>query len=189
MFHSEKSAEDIVRTISETLKGADASVSKATSVYWWKGRVENDEEFRISFDCDAEMYRSSGIAEAIAKVHNYEVPMILAIREEEEEEEEASYWKGTFETASGEEALAIATELVRARLVACAQIAGVSGSTRMIRADLKTTDGIKRDGRIQSILAKAIGKDGPPVVSWSPVAHGNAAYLRWIDDEIRMEDS
>lgn len=142
---------------------------KVISFYWWKGRVANDEEFHISFDCEENLYHSLKIAEAIANVHNYEIPMILAIDREEGEtaapsSSSPSYWKGSVKGTRK-----LATEWVQSRLVACAQL-GADGSM-----DVKTTDRAKRERRMES-----------KSIAWSPVVHGNAAYLEWVDDAVRV---
>jgi periplasmic divalent cation tolerance protein len=47
------------------------------STYWWKGRVDQEQEWACSFKTQKDLYRD--IEQAIKEVHSYEVPEIVAI--------------------------------------------------------------------------------------------------------------
>lgn len=72
--------EDAERIASVLVKGRLAACVQVsgpvTSTYWWKGRVETAEEWRCSAKTLREDY--GAVERAIAGVHPYDVPQILA---------------------------------------------------------------------------------------------------------------
>ncbi|MFH8724378.1 divalent-cation tolerance protein CutA [Streptomyces termitum] len=98
----------------------------------------------------------------------------------------------TTTTDSREAALALARGAVEARLAACAQVTGPVTSVyhwqgavetaEEWRVDLKTTTA--RYPALEAHLLAAHGYDVPELLA-VPVAAGSAAYLEWLENEVR----
>ena len=53
-------------------------VDKVNSLYWWKGKVEEDKEYLILIKTQAEKFRQ--VKRVIKEHHNYEVPELISFR-------------------------------------------------------------------------------------------------------------
>ncbi len=53
------------------------AVEKVNSLYWWKGKIENDSEGLLIIKTKRELFKK--LAEEVRKVHPYEVPEIIAL--------------------------------------------------------------------------------------------------------------
>lgn len=69
-------AQRLARTLVERKLAACAQISEIESFYRWKGRVENEPEFRVLFKTVEGRY--SEIEAAIRELHSYELPAIHA---------------------------------------------------------------------------------------------------------------
>ena len=56
---------------------ACAQIFEVESRYWWKGRIENANEYRIEFKTKFELIK--GLIERIKTLHSYEVPEIIVL--------------------------------------------------------------------------------------------------------------
>ena len=99
------------------------------------------------------------IEAAISKAHSYDVPMIVS----ELEGTSGDYWLGRCPKPDAE----VARQLVEARCAACVQLGADFA--------VKTTSTAR--GRVDALL---------PGLVWRPI-QGNAAYLRWLDEECKAE--
>ncbi|AEM39377.1 CutA1 divalent ion tolerance protein [Pyrolobus fumarii 1A] len=71
--------EEIAGKIIESRLAACANViSGVKSVYWWKGKVERDEEDLIVLKTVEE--RLDELIEFVKRVHPYEVPEVIAVK-------------------------------------------------------------------------------------------------------------
>jgi uncharacterized protein involved in tolerance to divalent cations len=142
----------------DLLGGKEVKNERIQSFYWWEGKVQNDEERRLSFSVDKPF---SDVLEQVGSAHNYDVPMIIA----DSVGEETPYWKGELTPAEGGGQLA--ESLAASRLVACAQVAPDGALA------VKTT-----------AKAKAAVDKLAPSISWTPIL-GNKPYVDWLDAETR----
>jgi len=71
-------SQEIVSTLLNKRLIACANVSsKVTSSYWWKGNIEEADEFIITAKTRLSLVRK--ITEEVKNIHSYEVPEILAL--------------------------------------------------------------------------------------------------------------
>ena len=63
--------------VEERLAACVNVVPKVTSVYWWQGRVERDDEALLIIKTRAALVPV--LTEAIKNVHPYEVPEVIAL--------------------------------------------------------------------------------------------------------------
>ena len=147
----------------EKLGDSSPFIETITSFYWWEGKVQNDEERRLSFTTEAAL---DTVLEAIGKSHNYDVPMIIAeaIGKSHSSDASSAYWKGLIAQSDD---TGLAERLAASRLVACAQVAPDGALA------VKTTS-----------KAKAAVEKLAPSVEWVPIV-GNAPYMDWLDAETR----
>lgn len=75
---SEDESNNIVSSLLNKRLIACANIgSKVTSSYWWKGKIEETDEFIIS--AKTRLSLISKISEEVKKIHSYEVPEIIAL--------------------------------------------------------------------------------------------------------------
>jgi periplasmic divalent cation tolerance protein len=73
-----KDAESIARTIVERKLAACAQVTQTVkSIYWWEGKVVNDEEMLIILKTKTQMVRN--IETLLAEIHPYEIPELIVL--------------------------------------------------------------------------------------------------------------
>lgn len=60
-----------------------------TSVYWWKGKLEQEQEWKCSFKTSKTLFPK--LAEAIKEIHPYETPEIIAVSIEDGSQEYLSW--------------------------------------------------------------------------------------------------
>lgn len=71
-------AEAIARGLLEARLAACVQiVGPLTSMYWWQGKIERAGEYQCLLKCRADRFQP--VAEAIAGLHPYEVPEIVAL--------------------------------------------------------------------------------------------------------------
>jgi uncharacterized protein involved in tolerance to divalent cations len=137
---------------------ADVKQEKVKSFYRWNGDVHADPEIRVSFSAVGDFK----IAEAaVAKVHNYDLPMIIF----EPAGEESKYWRGEIQKNGAEAAEEVAKKLISSRAAACVQVAGAQASMKTVESNKKKAEAISGSK-----------------VRWIPIG-GNSAYLDWLDKE------
>jgi periplasmic divalent cation tolerance protein len=169
-----EAAEKIASAITGSSLVPDAGSIQHVSIrafYWWEGAVQNDTEIRLQFETESTF--EDALA-AVAKDHNYDVPMIVS----ETMDESSGCWKGVL-TGSA----ALAAELAGTRLVACAQIdesCDAAGNPPEGNLVVKTVAAAK--GRIEERVGRQAGTAS--TVRWVPV-RGNQAYLDWVKEETK----
>lgn len=67
-------ADRISKTLMEKKLVAGSQISKVRSDYWWKGKIETKEEFKLEFRTRSD--KINEIVEIIKSIHDYEVPAI-----------------------------------------------------------------------------------------------------------------
>jgi periplasmic divalent cation tolerance protein len=75
--NTEKEALDIVNAILSKRLAACAQIFEIKSSYWWNGKIENSNEYRIEFKTLSKCVKK--IFERIKSLHSYEVPEIVAL--------------------------------------------------------------------------------------------------------------
>eukprot|EP00434_Breviolum_minutum_P024086 symbB.v1.2.021260.t1/scaffold1824.1/size125051/11 len=143
-----------IKEVCLRLAKTQVSIEEVKSFYWWDGKVNFDPEWRVSID-SFETAR-----EAIAKIHSYDLPMIIY---DVHFDESATHWKGIQEVQA-EEAIRLAEELVSKRLVACAQASQHSLTVKTVHS------------------CKTMVEELLPKVHWSPI-NGNDGYLKWLEEQ------
>ena len=71
-----ESAEKLANYVVEKQLAACVQISTCLSVYRWQGKIENAEEYHCTMKSRADLYPE--LEKAIRKIHNYEVPEIIA---------------------------------------------------------------------------------------------------------------
>lgn len=56
---------------------ACANIHPVSSSYWWKGKIENDDEYVLVAKSKKELFNR--IVEKIKEIHPYEVPCVVAL--------------------------------------------------------------------------------------------------------------
>jgi periplasmic divalent cation tolerance protein len=75
---SKPDAEQLASLVINGRVAACAQISgPMQSVYWWKGKVETAEEWRITFKTEQRLYTE--LEEVLSSHHPYDVPEILAV--------------------------------------------------------------------------------------------------------------
>lgn len=74
-------ARELARKMVQERLAACAQISEMESVYEWKGRLEQEREWRIVFKTTANA--STALQKALAEAHPYEVPAILTLQVDE----------------------------------------------------------------------------------------------------------
>lgn len=152
------------------------------SYYWWDGGVQDEAEVRGDINSGVPF---AELRDAIARVHPYDVPMIIAeapVELLQGSQPAARYVRGVFELV-GLMALdgtpeRVADSLVAKRLVACAQVE-TSKNPEVARLAFKTVV-CHRDEITQIVRRSA----GPRLsLDWVPI-FGNQPYLDWIDENV-----
>jgi len=78
-FSSLEEAQSVSSAIvNQRLAACSQLFGPVKSIYWWKGKVEESQEWIVSFKTTAEVYKK--LEDAIKMLHSYEVPQILAFR-------------------------------------------------------------------------------------------------------------
>ncbi|CAJ1441667.1 unnamed protein product [Effrenium voratum] len=154
-------AADKARKVAEASQAlaTEVATEEVRSYYWWEGKVNFDPEWRVAVTTTEPFAAAEA---AIAKVHSYDLPMI--IYDLPEADASHRHWKGTLKLPE-EEAVKLAETLVSQRIVACAQ-AGPSGLA------------VKTVARCKPLVEKTFGGG----VTWSPIG-GNEGYLQWLEAE------
>jgi periplasmic divalent cation tolerance protein len=101
----------------------------------------------------------------------------------------------TTTTAARADAERIATELVERRLAACAQISGPIQSTFRWQGKMENAEEwyctAKTDrghmAAIERLLAELHPYEVPELVA-TPIVAGSAAYLKWVEGELKRTD-
>merc|ERR1712232_795494 len=119
---------------------------------------KSEREIRLSFDTSAPF---ATIQQAVEKVHNYDVPMIIY----EPSEAASPYLRGELSFPSVTEAEKKAALLINVHSAACVQLLGTTAS-------IKTTR--KKQSEVDALLGSGL--------SWVSIG-GNPAYMTWFDDE------
>ncbi|NPA22180.1 MAG: divalent-cation tolerance protein CutA [Candidatus Micrarchaeota archaeon] len=71
---------ELGRKLVERKVVACASRDEVTSVYWWKGKMEEEKEYRFFLKTTEE--KKEEAIKALKELHDYEVPEILVIKAE-----------------------------------------------------------------------------------------------------------
>jgi len=71
-------AKEIARVLVRERLCACANIFKVDSVYWWKGKLEEEGEYGLILKTKEEAYTK--LEARIKKLHPYEVPMIVTYR-------------------------------------------------------------------------------------------------------------
>ncbi|MGI0045706.1 MAG: divalent cation tolerance protein CutA [Nitrosotalea sp.] len=77
-YPDKKSVDKIANTVVSKRLAACVNYTKINSVYTWKGRVENNEEFLALFKTTVKAKKM--LKEEIAKTHPYQVPEIVELK-------------------------------------------------------------------------------------------------------------
>ncbi len=68
---------EIARRLLEERLAACVNIAPVSSMYWWEGRIEEDEEELLIVKTSME--RLGELVEAVKRVHPYSVPEVLAL--------------------------------------------------------------------------------------------------------------
>lgn len=97
-------------------------------------------------------------------------------------------------TETKDEAQAIARALVEKRLAACVQVVGPISSTYWWEGEVETAEEylclIKASSALYDELETAVKEIHPydtPEILAMPVAAGNADYLKWLQEELKLD--
>ena len=74
---SKEEAQKIARTVVEKRLAACANVSPIESIYWWKGKVQEQVEYSMLLK--TRRSKLGEVIEAVRAVHSYDVPCIVAL--------------------------------------------------------------------------------------------------------------
>jgi len=75
---TKEEADNIVRQLlSQRLIACANTLSPVKSRYWWKGRIEETDEFLVIMKTNEKLFDK--LSETIRRLHGYEVPEILAL--------------------------------------------------------------------------------------------------------------
>lgn len=74
---SEEKAKEMVKLVLSRHLASCAHIFNVESHYWWKGKQENSNEYRIEFKTNASCLDE--LKSVIKNVHNYEVPELVVI--------------------------------------------------------------------------------------------------------------
>ncbi len=85
-YPNKETAEKIARELLNKKLVACANIFPISSMYWWKGKIENNDEFVSIVKTKTENWRK--IKERITELHPYEVPCIMKIDTEANDEYE-----------------------------------------------------------------------------------------------------
>ncbi len=70
-------AKKLARSLVEKKLAACAQISGPIgSIYWWEGKLDSSEEWRVAFKIKASLYEE--VEESIQSLHPYELPQIIA---------------------------------------------------------------------------------------------------------------
>jgi periplasmic divalent cation tolerance protein len=76
-FPSEEIAIEVVKRLLAEKLCACANILKVNSLYTWKGKIQNDQEFLCIFKTT--IHNSARLRQEIIKLHPYEVPEIVEL--------------------------------------------------------------------------------------------------------------
>ncbi len=79
-----KEAKSISKNLLEKRLVACTNIHPIESMYWWKGKIQGDNEVVIITKTKEENYEK--VKQAVKKLHSYDVPCILKIKAEANEE-------------------------------------------------------------------------------------------------------
>ena len=77
-FSGKEEAERVsLKLLNESLIACAQILGPIRSMYWWKGKVEDEEEYLCIYKTRSERYRE--LEKRILELHSYEVPQIIAV--------------------------------------------------------------------------------------------------------------
>jgi periplasmic divalent cation tolerance protein len=76
-FVDSQEAERVCKTLIEERLAACVNLYDARSIYWWKGKIEEEAEVIAVFKTSEDKYDDLSIR--LKELHSYEIPMIVAI--------------------------------------------------------------------------------------------------------------
>ena len=153
---------------------ADLKREEIESYYWWEGKVQNDDEVRLSWTTEAAL---DEVVRTVGAAHSYDVPMIIA--HGDEPAADRRHCKGVVAVGGAPQlsAAALAAALAESRLVACAQVSKLDGALAVKTvADAKAAVEALVRGRAAAAGGAAVE------VEWTGIV-GNAPYLQWLEEE------
>jgi periplasmic divalent cation tolerance protein len=74
---SEKGAQSLANELLKNKLIACANISSTFSTYWWKGEIEDNEEFVIMAKTKASLFKK--VEKFVKEFHPYEIPCIVAL--------------------------------------------------------------------------------------------------------------
>lgn len=74
---SEEGAKSIANELLKNKLIACANISSTSSTYWWKGEIEDNDEFVIMVKTKANLFKK--IEKFVKEFHPYEIPCIVAL--------------------------------------------------------------------------------------------------------------
>ncbi len=74
----EKTAEELIRHLLEEKLAACATMFSARSLYWWEGKINDDQETVVLIKTQEKIYQT--LENRIKELHPYQVPEIIALR-------------------------------------------------------------------------------------------------------------
>ncbi len=74
---SRQQADAIARALVSRRLAACVQISSIDSVYFWKGKIQEDREFRLLIKTTEERYGQ--VEDAIRELHTYDLPAIVAL--------------------------------------------------------------------------------------------------------------
>ena len=80
---SKEKAEEIANSLLKERLVACISISRVSSLYWWKGKVEKADEFLLIIKTFEK--KKEDLAKKIKEIHNYSTPEIVFLKSEAEE--------------------------------------------------------------------------------------------------------
>ena len=78
LCNDEEIAKQITLSLLENKLVAGSQVSKVKSIYWWKNKLEESEEYHLEFRTKKHLFDE--VKAEIKKIHDYEVAEISAVK-------------------------------------------------------------------------------------------------------------
>ena len=174
-----------ITELAEDAANADIKQFMVNSAYFWDGEVQNDEEYRLEFSTSKPFAQ---VEERIAKVHNYDTPMILA-----EPLPAAVQAQGLSLGASGSavpfwrlhivvspkfeaDLVEVIKKFVTDKKIACAQMYTTAGE----QFDVSAKTSVHYIEEFRTAVRAVVGENAEEVTAIPVVA--NHGYLQWIAD-------
>jgi uncharacterized protein involved in tolerance to divalent cations len=163
---------EAARRLADTIVSSNLALSSdetlIKSFYWWDGAVVSSHELLLSFRTDTGL---TSVCSVLEEVHDYEVPMIVAVDADAAESDEGlprDFWKATMTQMPEEQAL----DLVSKRVFACIQVmpdGQMVGKTNLL--------GKQEFSDPKSDLTEI-------KLNWEPF-DANPAYLAWVAGQVQ----